>query len=82
MHFILYERFELFVKYFSHHLPQNNYNLRNSTIDLPQIRTEVERSFTIFKCCELIRELPPDFFSPQSNHSLKRKFNEYILSRY
>ena len=62
VHFILYQRFDLFIKYFSDYLPQSNYNLRNSVLNLPQIRTEKERFFTIFRCFELIRELPSDFF--------------------
>ena len=82
VHFILYQRFDLFIKYFSDYLPQSNYILRNSVLNLPQIRTEKERFFTIFRCCELIRELPSDFVSPQSNQLLKKRFMEYVLSRY
>ena len=54
MHYVSYESFDLFIKYFSHHLSQGNYNLRDSTVDLPKIRTEVERSFTNYNCCKFI----------------------------
>ena len=82
IHFVLYERFNLFIKYFSNHLPQRHYSLRNTKIDLPPIRTEVERSFTLYKCCELIRDLPSDFILPQTDYHLKKKFKEYVLSRF
>ena len=82
VHFILYRRYDVFNEFFSHLLPLNNYSMRSSKINLPSIRKEIERHFTIYQVCNLIRELPDQFLNPMTNYSLKKNFKEYALSFY
>ena len=81
IHFILYTRFDLFLDNFSSLLPNNAYSTRNR-INLPNIRTEVERRFIIFKCCEIIRNIPEQLLHQQSNNSLKNKYIKFVLESY
>ena len=82
IHFLLYKRFDLFEEHFSSYLPNNDYAIRNQRINLPLVRTEVEKRFTIFKICYLIRNIPQEFLMPCSLHILKRKFKDFTLSQY
>ena len=81
-HFIYYERFDIFIKHFETLLPQNNYVTRNSRINLPYVRTNSEKHFTIYQVCKLIRELPENMIQPQSYYVLKKNFKKYALSSY
>ena len=82
-HFLLYKRNEIFINIFSNYLPSSNYNTRNSDrINLPNVRTEIEKNFTVFKICELMRELPDDLLLPQHSNTLKNKFKKQILLSY
>ena len=82
IHFILYKRFDVFERCFAHLLPLNNYNMRTKLINLPYIRTEAERHSTLYQVCEVIRGLPTHFLDQVSDHTLKRKFKEYAISKY
>ena len=46
LHFVFYERFDLFIIHFKDLLPSQNYDTRNNRINLPYVRTDVEKSFT------------------------------------
>ena len=81
-HFIIFDRIDVFMNNFSPLLPQRNYNTRNSRINLPEVSTDVERNFTIFQLCCLIRELPESFLTPQSKNTLKLNFRKFILDNY
>ena len=81
LHFILYTKFDLFLDNFSSLLPSNVHNTRNR-INLPNIGTEVERRFVIFKCCELIRNIPEELLLQQSKYSLKTKYIKLIHESY
>ena len=81
-HFIYYERFDIFIKNFETLLPQNNYVTRNSRINLPYVRTNSEKHFTIYQVCKLIRDLPENMIQPQSYYVLKKNFKKYALSSY
>ena len=81
-HFILYEKYYLFLLYFSDLLPNHNYFTRHQKINLPPIRLSIERQGTVFQLCKLINELDEDFLVPQSQSSLKRKFIDCCLEKY
>ena len=82
IHFIFYERFDIFMNYFSQYLPNCSYNIRNQRINLPYARTDVVKSFTIFKCCEVIRSSPDEFLENVSFNVIKKRFKDISLSSY
>ena len=82
VHFMFFDRIDIFLDNFSKFLPSNTHNTRNSRINLPPVRREIGKRFTIFKCCELIRNLPEDLLKPQSIASLKRKFKQMVITTY
>ena len=49
IHFILYVRFDVFIRYFRNFLPLNNYNTRNNRINLPLVRTYIEKNLQYIK---------------------------------
>ena len=71
-----------FNDYFSHLLPTHNYETRGVKINLPQVRLDAEKNFTIFQICQLINELPDEFLLDQSNSNLKRAFKNMVLMTY
>ena len=80
--FLRNDKLDFFIKYFGALLPDNSYNLRNDRINLPDVRTDVEKRFTIFKCCEIVREVPVELLQPQSIRSLNRNFKVLKLASY
>ena len=82
IHFILYDRFDYFIRYFSDLLPSQNYFTRNNRINLPVTRTEVEKNCTIFKCCQLWRQIPEFLLEPQSKNRLKNNYKKAVLDSY
>ena len=82
LHFILYNNEVTFMKYFSALLPTHTYDTRNTKINLPEVRLEIEKNFTVFNICNLINDLSDDFLIPQSKNSLKRKFYELTFNSY
>ena len=82
IHKAYYENFDLFRDNFLALLPNNTYNTRNSRINLPVVRTNVEKSSTIYQSCKLIRSLPEYLLLPQSSHLMKVKFKDFVLSSY
>ena len=82
VHFILYKRIDVFIENFASYLPNNNYNIRNNVMNLPQIRTESEKVSTLFNCCKLMRTCDPDLLLPQSLSKLKNKYKTIALSTY
>ena len=82
LHLVLYKNTELFNEYFAPLLPSHSYNTRNIRINLPVVRLEVERHFTLFQSCKLLNELPDELLEPQSDNSLKVKYKRFALSQY
>ena len=80
IHFILYDRFDIFIKFFTCCLPSNNYDTRNNRINLPYARTEVGKKFTIYQTCLLMRELPEYLIVPQAPVTLKKRFKDLCLT--
>ena len=81
IHLVFYDRVDLFIDNFSEWLPQG-YTTRNRRINLPVVRTEVEKRSVIFQCCRLIQSLPEDLLQPQSKSSLNVKFRKFAISKY
>ena len=72
----------VYLKYFTPLLPSHNYNTRNTRINLPGIRIELEKISTIYNICNLINEVPSDLLIQQSKYSLKKKFYSLAIDRY
>ena len=81
-HFLLYNRYDIFDKYFSCLLPRHSYGTRNVRINLPSIRLNIEKQSARYRCCVLINELDECFLQPQSNAQLKRIFRNHCLQNY
>ena len=82
LHLVLYKNIELFNEYYVPLLPTHAYNTRKRRINLPAVRLEVERNFTIFQSCKLLNELSDELLEPQSDHSLKVRYRRLALSQY
>ena len=82
IHFVQYERFDIFINEFSHLLPSNIHSTRSTRINLPNVRTDLEKRFTVFKCCELWRNIPEGFLEPQTQTKLKKNYKDLVLSSY
>ena len=82
LHFILYDDNLIFNENLSHLLPSHTYNTRGTRINLPSVRLQIEKNFTLFKLCELLNELPEELILPQSKIKLKRDFLNYAVSQY
>ena len=73
---------DIFTKDLSNHLATNLHNTRNPRINLPIVRTNVEKNFLIFQICSLMREIPNHLLEPQSKVTLKRNFKKLTFSSY
>ena len=82
LHHVFYKNVDLFNKYYKHLLPAHTYETRNTKINLPIVRLEIEKHFTIFQSCKLLNDLPNYLLEPQSDFSLKIKFRRFIISKY
>ena len=82
LHKILYENNTIFETFFYHLLPVHNYTTRNRRINLPPIRLQVEKQFTVFQLCKIYNELSEDLLAAQSKKSLTKKFMSQKMSSY
>lgn len=82
LHRVLYKDDKLYNEYFSQHVPDHRYQIRNKKFNLPPIRVEVERNFTIFRAIELYNSLPDTLKVPLSDTRLKKSFKKYVLDTY
>ena len=82
MHFVVRKNDDLFDKYLMPLLPQHPYGTRGTRINLPAVRLQIEKQFTIFQMCKIFNELPQYLIDPQSRQSLKYKFKRYAISQY
>ena len=82
IHFIMYEHYDIFIDVFSQYLPNNSHDTRNSRINLPYARADIEKRFTVYQFCNLFREVPEEFLVPQSSYSIKKNFKEFLMRQY
>ena len=71
-----------FIEHFLPLLPVHNYSTRNSRINLPYVRLNIEKNFVIFQVCKLINELPEELLLPQSKALLKKNFHNFAINQY
>ena len=57
IHFMFYTNPSIFETYFLNLLPTHHYQTRNSRINLPPTRLQIEKNFTIFQVCKLYNEI-------------------------
>ena len=82
LHKILYENNSIFETYFARFLPVHNYQTRDRRINLPTIRLQIEKQFTVFQLCKKYNDLTDDLLAPQSKKSLTKKFMSLKISSY
>ena len=82
LHYALYVNPAIFREYFMPLLPTHAYSMRESRMNFPSTRLEIEKQFTIHQCCKLFNELPKDLLEPQCQGTLKAKFNCFTLNQY
>ena len=63
-------------------IPQHHYGTRGTRINLPVVRLQIEKQFTVFQMCKLLNELPEYIIDAQSRQSLKYLFKNYAISQY
>ena len=78
-HNALYNDCDMFEEFISPFLSLSH---TRNWINLPIVRTEVERRFVVFQMCKLLREMPPHLIQPQSLSILRRNYYEYSLANY
>ena len=82
LHFILYKDKNIFLKHFAPLLPNHLYNTRNSRINLPKVRLDIEKNFTVYNLCKLINNLPENLINQQTKTKLKKNFYSITLINY
>ena len=82
MHFVVCGNDDFFDEHLVPLLPQHQYGTRGIRINLPVVRLQIEKQFTIFQMCKLFNELPDYLINPQSRQTLKCKFKKYAISQY
>ena len=83
--FILYtsrKNPELYDRYFSSLEPIHDYGTRNPRMNLPFIRTEVERHGTVFQCVEALNKMPLELMNINDPDLFKTRFKKFALSKY
>ena len=78
-HYILYTNADLFNYCIKPHLSENNYDTRH-WINLPYVRTDVEKRFAEFQMCKLLSDLPQYLINDMTPYLLKRNFKSYVLN--
>ena len=79
IHFFLYDNFSVFNSNFNNLLPSHSYGTRGVRINLPSIRLNIEKSFTLYQCCKVMNDVPDYLLKPQTKYMLKRNFKLYLL---
>ena len=82
LHFSFYKDNEVFFKYFLPLVPRHAYSTRNTKINLPIVRLEIEKQFTIFQCCKLLNDIPDELMVQQTDTSLKNKYKSWVMYNY
>ena len=82
IHYMFYVNPDIFVSHFLSLLPSHHYATRNSRINLPETRLDIEKSFTIFQVCKLYNKIDASFLEPQSKHTLNKNFKKFCINKY
>ena len=82
LHFSFYNNNEIFRKHFLPLMPRHTYSTRNTKINLPTVRLEIEKQFTIFQCCKLLNDIPEELIVQQTDTSLKNRYKSWVLCKY
>jgi len=72
----------LLEKYFIDFIPNHGYAHDYQTRNLPNVRLEMEKNFTIFQSIRYFNSLPVFLKQPMSDFRFKKLFEEYILAKY
>lgn len=78
---LLYDE-SLLDKYFNDHFPTHSYTTRGNKINIPHIRTEIERHSPIYQAIVMYNTLPPVLFENMSDFKFKKIFKEYCFNKY
>ena len=82
LRYILYENLHIFELHFAPFVPSHNYRTRQTRINLPPARLEIEKRSTIFQVCRLYNEVHQSFLEPQSRKTLTQNYKKYCLDAY
>ena len=81
-HYALFRNSNIFEVYYQHLVSNHRYHTRNNIINLPYVRLNIQKHFTIFQSCKLANELPGIFLEPQSDGQLKSRFKKFSIAQY
>ena len=62
--------------------PSHGYTTRTHRLNLPTVRTEVEKSGTIFQCVRANNSMPDSLRDIESIESLKRRYKKHCINQY
>ena len=82
LQFVISKNEDLFNSILRPLIPQHHYGTRGTRINLPVVRLQIEKQFTVFQMCKLLNELPEYVIDGQSRQSLKYRFKNYAVSQY
>ena len=74
--------YNIFEEHFSDLLPHHTYQMRESKMNLPVIRLQLEKFMTKYNFIRLINKLPEEFLIPQSSQRLKFNYKKHALQKY
>ena len=72
----------MYGKYFSQLEQNHNYGVRNRRINLPYVRTEIEKHGTIFQCALALSSISVELRDNEEPDIFKYRFKNYALSKY
>ena len=81
MKFIFDYHNDMYVSRYNHLIPRHNYSTRTTGLNLPVVRTEVEKHGPIFQSIRALNGLPDELMT-LSCEGLKNRFKVRCLSRY
>ena len=82
LRYALYENHDIFESHFAQFIPVHDYRTRSLRINLPPIRLEIERRFTVYQVCKLYNEINNSFLEPQSKKTLTKNFKKFCINTY
>ena len=68
-----YCNYAVFDRYYSHLLPQHNHNTRHSRFNIPSVRLEIEKHFTVYKSVIIYNAIPCKLLAPMCADTFKKK---------
>ena len=73
---------EIWTNYFAHLEPSHSYNIRNTGLNNPTVRTNVEKSGTIFQCVRALNNLPANLCDLDNIDIFKSRYKQFCFSKY